>query len=759
MTTVSNIDIIDNNTIFNLPKKIVIVGLKPDGKKEIKCNGKKDNLTMKQAEEKLINYKMQGLINPKIKYMIDMTDSNYFCLDIDKDIEFEELLDAYPGVFDFCLYSPGTRKGWHCFFEKQKGINFNKNQIRINEQFEIDLICQNILMSPNEKLEGILSQHYCMNELQDLFTADGLFDKANKKVKKNNKKVVLVKAEEQEDTFELSKFMNEKLDSDYGDWNFKQEEYAGDVVNKLVNNCMKCCVNNTISHKILQHSSIFFNEGKYLVSNCFSCASKKIKLSNKEAVQLRKLCGIPTEEEINKNKVNEEKIKRKEFSIKSAEEKLEYNEVKDDFEKSHSFLEDQTCFITINEEDEKANSFILRNRKDFLTLTENILYCGVNLKGEPETMNFSTSWLKDPERKTYRKIDCFPTKRLCPENVFNSWVDYEMECVEKYNENPEALKDFLYLLYLLAGKNKEHALYLEKWIAHIIKFPHLKTEICIVLQSVEGVGKGYLIQMLRKMLGSTKVFETTNPEKEVWGTFNSGVDGSVIVALNEVNKKDMAETGRLKGMITEDNIWINTKGIKAYQSKFFGNFLVTTNNIDPIAVKHGNRRFVFLECSSEKKNDKPYWEKMNSYFYSKDNIKTIYEYFKNSELLEDTFRKLEKPVSNYEKEILEANKTPTELFTEYLLTDKKFKSLSNVDINRGDLFQIFLGYIKKLNIDYKISQNKFTLELNKLNISWISKKKNKGIRLYSINFNKGREEHEIEINEDSDEDDFSLLLS
>ena len=56
--------------------------------------------------------------------------------------------------------------------------------------------------------------------------------------------------------------------------------------------------------------------------------------------------------------------------------------------------------------------------------------------------------------------------------------------------------------------------YFEKWIAQMIQYPAVKLN-CPILISKEGAGKGTLLTLIRKIIGETKYFETTNPARDV----------------------------------------------------------------------------------------------------------------------------------------------------------------------------------------------------------------------------------------------------
>ena len=63
--------------------------------------------------------------------------------------------------------------------------------------------------------------------------------------------------------------------------------------------------------------------------------------------------------------------------------------------------------------------------------------------------------------------------------------------------------------------------------------------ICPTLISKQGAGKGTLLLLIRKMLGTEKVFETATPSRDIWGDFNGKMAHAFFVNLNELSKKEL----------------------------------------------------------------------------------------------------------------------------------------------------------------------------------------------------------------------------
>jgi hypothetical protein len=199
-------------------------------------------------------------------------------------------------------------------------------------------------------------------------------------------------------------------------------------------------------------------------------------------------------------------------------------------------------------------------------------------------------------------VDIYPNSKDCPENIFNLWRPFAMELLtEPYTHKQPELNFILNHIKILCNHDENVYDYFIKWIAQMIQYPHIKT-IMPTFISGEGAGKGTLFKLFEKMLGNEKVFETTNPSRDVWGDFNGMMCNCSLVNLNELSKKDTMEAeGKIKGLITDNTFAINQKGIPQYKIKSYHRFITTTNKEEPINSTNGDRRNLIIRSSDEKK--------------------------------------------------------------------------------------------------------------------------------------------------------------
>lgn len=349
----------------------------------------------------------------------------------------------------------------------------------------------------------------------------------------------------------------------------------------------------------------------------------------------------------------------------------EYNKLKDEFEKSNCKIFKKGIFLHTN--NETITTF---TRQSLLTAYENLSFN----EGD-KRKSFVQEWLKDEEIRQYSDVGCYPKPDDCPDDIFNTWIDFKCEKLKKPNiRNSENIDIILGHLQALSGDDYDVYQWLCRWIGQMIKYPEDKS-FCPVFISKQGAGKGTFVSFMQKLLGESKVIESTNPERDVWGQFNGIMETAFLVNINELNKKSTFDAmGRIKGLVTDRKIMINKKGMQSYETNSFHRFVITTNSDDPIETSKDDRRFIIIRCSDKNIGKQDYFKKLNEAIEDIGTIKLCYEYFKNLDGL-STFYTSPTPKTKYQENLIELSLSPVELWLRELSysIDKEVK-MNNKEI-------------------------------------------------------------------------------
>lgn len=320
-------------------------------------------------------------------------------------------------------------------------------------------------------------------------------------------------------------------------------------------------------------------------------------------------------------------------------------------------------------------------------------------------------------------VDIYPNTIDCPDNIFNLWRPFAMEILtEPYNYKHNELNIILHHIKILCNHDDVVYDYFIKWIAQMIQYPHIKT-IMPTFISGQGSGKGTLFKLFEKMLGNEKVFETTNPGRDVWGDFNGMMCNCFLVNLNELSKKDTIEAeGKIKGLITDNSLAINQKGISQYKIKSYHRFITTTNKEEPINSTTGDRRNLIIRSSDEKKGDTKYFETIHNYLEDIEVIRTCYDYFK-SIIGMDKFKDISIPQTEYHTNLKELSKSPIEQWLEGFTRMHCNDTNDCIELIGIKVYELFKEWCISNGIKYEIDSRKLGVRLSNMKFNGVSKGK------------------------------------
>jgi hypothetical protein len=355
-------------------------------------------------------------------------------------------------------------------------------------------------------------------------------------------------------------------------------------------------------------------------------------------------------------------------------------------------------------------------------------------------LKFINKLVQDADMRYYLDLGMFPPPLICPKHIFNLWHHFDgEELIVDYDERPEELSFILNHIVILCNNETDIADYFIKWMGQMIQFPATKT-LCPTFISQEGAGKGALVDIMRRILGPKKVFESTKPSRDVWGNFNGAMKNAFLVNLNELSSKETLENeGLIKGLITDSALQINEKGVNQYEVKSFHRFIITTNKEEPFETKEGDRRNFIIRCSDQLCGNKEYFDYLYNLIEDDDVMATLYNYLSNIPDL-DKFNLLPVPQTQYQRNLRQLTINSILLFVKDFVQENYYSRNERnepvLEISSKRLYDKFVDWCKINNIPCDdINSIKFGVRLHLLHIKGIDKGKHtrKG-NMLSFNF-------------------------
>lgn len=306
-----------------------------------------------------------------------------------------------------------------------------------------------------------------------------------------------------------------------------------------------------------------------------------------------------------------------------------YLKMKEEFELTHCKIIAKAIYMQKHD-----FKYSMRTKKQIIDAYEHLVYHSyTDDKGNDIKLHFIHEWIKDPTIKCYNDFGVFPNSSKCPTNILNVWVPFAMErFVDEYEIDIEGRDFILNHLNILCDRNLTIYNYFLLWICQMIQYPEFKST-CPVLIGRQGSGKGTFMELMKKLLGSDKVLITAQPDKYVWGNFNTLMTHAFLVGFDEMTKTMTTSAVEfIKNLITDANININEKGFNAYSIPSFHHFMMMTNKDDGgISTTDDDRRKLMIRTSDELIGNTEYFKKFYAYLEDEKVMRSVYDYFKYME--------------------------------------------------------------------------------------------------------------------------------
>jgi hypothetical protein len=245
-------------------------------------------------------------------------------------------------------------------------------------------------------------------------------------------------------------------------------------------------------------------------------------------------------------------------------------------------------------------------------------------------------WLSHPGRREYSSIDFNPGRKK--DGEYNLWQGFPI--VAQKGDCPLFWE---FVQEVICAGDAEQYLYLRRYMAHTIQRPDERPEVAIVLRGGQGTGKNTFVEALGALVEPH--FATVNHMDQIIGRFNAHLMNRLIIHANEAlwggNKH---EAGKLKAMVTDPTFQVEQKGIDSFPITNFLRIFVSSNEDWAVPIDCDDRRFIVLDLSDCRKQDKPYFAAIHAEMGRGGREALMYD-LQNEDL--DGFHPREKPRSRF----------------------------------------------------------------------------------------------------------------
>jgi hypothetical protein len=208
-------------------------------------------------------------------------------------------------------------------------------------------------------------------------------------------------------------------------------------------------------------------------------------------------------------------------------------------------------------------------------------------------------WINHSERRQYDGVVYDPAGTNS--NMFNLWTGFSCEPIEGDCD--------LYLGHLkhnMCNGNGAYYEYLICWMAHTVQHPDRQGEVAVIMRGKEGVGKGVAAKEFGNLFGSH--FHHIVHAKHLVGHFNAHLQQcSVLFADEAFFAGDRAHESILKGLITEETLLIEPKGVDPFPVRNCLHLIMSSNSDWVVPAGADARRYFVLNVSAAHMQDHHYF--------------------------------------------------------------------------------------------------------------------------------------------------------
>jgi hypothetical protein len=323
------------------------------------------------------------------------------------------------------------------------------------------------------------------------------------------------------------------------------------------------------------------------------------------------------------------------------------NSITYELNKKYGVIEWNGQFYILKETN-NGRDFNLSNKQSFKDLYENQTIKLPN--GKIET--HAQIYLKHKERRTFHGIVFNPTQaahiKLDDETYYNIWKGFTVNA----KEGTDITLFLDHIKVVICSSDQGVIEFVMDWLARLFQFPNVLSH-GIVLIGKPGTGKNTFVDTIGELLGNH--YLPLDNISQVTSNFNFHQKNAVLIHANEAfwggNKKDL---GKIKGLITDKDFYIEPKGKDPIKVPNFRHLIISSNEDYPVHLDNDDRRFLVLQVSNKYQKNTEYFEKLHKLLGSTGAKEAILHWFLNYKI-KNMRSNLPRTTESFELKIKSAN--------------------------------------------------------------------------------------------------------
>lgn len=330
-------------------------------------------------------------------------------------------------------------------------------------------------------------------------------------------------------------------------------------------------------------------------------------------------------------------------------------EAKTEFEKNHFYFEPQDTVGRCNDD----GSLVFFKIKGGHAARACNSHDFDDPKKPHRTLSFVDIWSTVRDRRSITTIDLKPS---ADPRVFSPPLRFAYQRAEVDDTEAACVEAWRNHTRIICGNDAAAIHYVERWFAHLLQNPFDLPGVGLVITGSKGTGKDvYTSFFMNYVLGESYSCNFSKGD-HLFDTHETRRMNKFLVRWQEAQRMNSLWEDWLKAMLTEDKTCFNPKGLAAYEAGNYNRFIITTNTANPVKLSDKERRFVLLTCSAEKQQDTTYFGPFCKLLERPAAGAAVAKYLLSLDLSDFNVRK--PPVSEFQAEMVVADKSPEQMFLE-----------------------------------------------------------------------------------------------
>lgn len=356
-----------------------------------------------------------------------------------------------------------------------------------------------------------------------------------------------------------------------------------------------------------------------------------------------------------------------------------YDEEDETTEEGENFSCEKLKRLYLNCEDDTDKQYLIEYLNKFVCFIKHPLSYGLRYNSNDEYImykngdvmevlryGFKDIWKDSDDKLTYERFVFCPDEKMFKKGEYNLYKRPKMKKTERRLEEIAPLY-YEYLNKVVADGDEDVYIYLVNYISKMVQSG--KTFQLLVLMGQMGTGKSFFTKALKCIVGDQYYCEMKSIH-DITAKFNALWETKIITSVEEI----VAEAGQyhsiqshLKSLTTEVSQKYEKKGIDSYMGKSFNNFILSTNEFNPVKITEDNRRCMVLYFSNCRLQDVDFFRRLDQEI--NDNVEELRGFFYDYPCVHhlNSIR----VTTDAELQLLELNKSGIEKFLEDYQMDEE----------------------------------------------------------------------------------------